>query len=514
MSGVRKYLVTASQMQELDQMTIEKIGIPALVLMERAALAVCDEIRKRFAAKQQEDKEKCPGKCLKALIFAGVGNNGADGLALARMLKEDGFEVDVIVLGDPLKATQQWKIQSEILSHYSVRCGSEIADTEYDILVDAIFGVGLSREITGHYAEMIRCFNQMSGYKVAVDVPSGIHSDNGAIMGCAVAADLTVCFAQEKRGLFFYPGCEYAGQVVVKNIGIRTLGMESQYMFHFDCETSDLLPKRAADGNKGSFGKVLIAAGSANMAGAAVLAGKAACRSGVGMVKILTEECNRLILQITVPEALLSTWKKEEAKEAAQNILDVWPDALAIGPGLGTGEDGYQLLMAFLEYSSLPLLIDADGLNLIAAHEELAQNVSAQAKAGRCIILTPHVGELSRLLKQSIGEIKQDFTGAVMTAAEKFGCIIVGKDARTLVGSVGSPIYMNTSGNSGMATAGSGDVLSGMIAGLLAQGMSGFEAACTGVYVHGLAGDAAASQIGKRAMTAADIVNAIHCVIE
>ncbi len=494
-----EYLVTAEEMKRYDAVTIEKIGIPSLVLMERAALSVFEEI---LAAKM-------PDKNKKVLILAGCGNNGADGLALARMLSS-GFEVEVVILGNQEKATAEWKTQYEILQHFPVRTGRKPKAAEYDILVDSIFGVGLSREVSGEYAEMINWFNRAEGWKIAVDVPSGINSDTGRLMGCGVKADLTVCFAFGKRGLFFYPGCEYAGKVVIKDIGIEknVFDEKAPGIFRYTEKISKLLPVRENSGNKGTFGKVLLAAGTRDMAGAAVLSGKSCYRVGAGMVKVLTPEYNRVILQTAVPEALLTTLIPEAGSLERKNFLQ-WPNVLAIGPGLGTDERAYQILYTFLEESRLPMVIDADALNLLSLHEELMEPVREQGAAGREIILTPHAGELARLCRTTIKKVKESPVEIASVLAQKLNCVIVSKDARTLICKNGEPVCLNISGNNGMAVAGSGDVLTGIIAGLLAQGMKAWEAATVGVYLHGLAGDSAADRLGRYGMTASDLADAV-----
>ena len=514
--GYMEYLLTAKEMQEYDTATIERIGIPALVLMERAALAVYEEVLEALGTNGFG--------CKKVLIMAGCGNNGADGLALARMLAEHGdisrpdgvlrafkgsnkdcFQVDVIICGNQEKATDAWKRQYEILKHFPVRTGSKWPAGEYDILVDALFGVGLSREVGGEYADWMQRFNAQKGFKVAVDMPSGIHCDDGKVMGCAVRADLTVCFAFGKRGLYFYPGCLYAGKVVVRRIGIEvaSFGQKWPEMFRYTEKLKDLLPRRIADGNKGTFGKVMLAAGNENMAGAAVLAAGSCYRAGAGMVKILTRECNRVILQTAVPEALMCTVMPTQTK---QELVE---DVLAIGPGLGTDEWAYGLLSSFLKESDLPMVIDADGLNLLSMHGELMELVSMQAEAGRTIILTPHVGELARLCGITILQVKENPVETAKGLAQKLNCVIVSKDARTLICQRNRMVCMNTTGNSGMAVAGSGDVLTGVIAGLLAQGMEPYAAASVGVYLHGLAGDEAASRVGERGMNATDLMQAV-----
>lgn len=488
-----KYLVTSGEMKKYDNNTIEKIGIPGMVLMERAALAVLEEIRKRFEGKNAAK--------LSVLVLAGVGNNGGDGLALARLLTEQGIRTDIWCVGNEEKASEQWKQQREILCHYSVSIGSKAPDSEYTILVDALFGVGLSREVGGEYAKVIENFNERKGYRIAIDVPSGLNADTGRVSGCTVRADLTVTFGFCKRGLMLYPGCEYAGEVVTADIGIteRSFYGELPGMFYYDEPVSNLLPVRAPDGNKGTFGKVLLVAGSVNMAGAAVLAAKAAYRIGAGMVKVITPPENRVILQTTVPEVLLGT--AEDLEESLK-----WADVAVVGPGIGKSGEAKECLRIVVTESRLPLLIDADGLNLLAEDSMLQDALSARAGD---VILTPHVGELSRLTGESVASLKEDLPFYAKKLAERFHAVVAAKDARTFICAENSAVCVNVRGNSGMATAGSGDVLAGVIAGLLAQRMQSFEAASVGVYVHALAGECAAESLGEYAVMAGDIAEKV-----
>jgi len=296
-----KYLVTSEEMKKYDNNTIDKIGIPGMVLMERAALKVMELITEFSATHEAEN--------VKVLIMAGMGNNGGDGLALARLLAEQGYRVTVWCVGDNAKSSLQWQQQREILRNFPVKISSNMPSVEYDILVDALFGVGLSREVSGSYLEAIRYFNQLQGYKIAVDIPSGLDADTGNVLGEAVKADVTVAFGFCKRGLVLYPGCEYAGKVITAEIGIgeQSFFGEPPAMFYYDEPMKDLMPKRIQHGNKGTFGKVLVIAGSRNMAGAAVLAAKAAYRTGAGMVKVISSPENRVVIQETLPEALLGT---------------------------------------------------------------------------------------------------------------------------------------------------------------------------------------------------------------
>lgn len=490
-----EYLVTSQEMKRYDEITIEKIGIPALVLMERAALGVCEEVQKVCGAEET-----------KVCILCGIGNNGADGLAAARILCSRGYRVDVVIAGDPEKATPQWQQQRRILQNYAVRTGSKIPEQEYDIWIDALFGVGLSREVTGSFRNLIEQLNGKKGIKIAADIPSGVCADDGAVLGAAVRTDLTVTFGFLKRGLFFYPGCSYAGKVIKKEIGIdkTSFGDNLPEMFCYTEKVAELLPDRAPDGNKGTFGKVLLAAGSRNMAGAAVLSAESCYASGVGMVKVITPECNRLILQSTVPEALFAPW--EDCPECVSGADIAWADVLAVGPGLGKGPEACKIMERVLSCSDKSLLIDADGLNLLAERSSLQEMLAIQTQMGRTIILTPHVMELSRLLKIDISEIKKEPAAAARKLADRLGCIVVSKDAGTIICSRDGAICLNRTGNSGMATAGSGDVLAGVLAGLLAQGMDPFRAACVGTYWHGKAGDAAARAKGERSMRASTLI--------
>ncbi len=486
-----RYLVSASEMRRYDSNTIEKIGIPACVLMERAALAVAEAVEEHCAGQKGRRH---------VLVLAGTGNNGGDGLAAARLLSERGYQVEVWCVGDRAKASRQWKQQREILAHYPVEHTDRPGRQEYAALVDALFGVGLSRNVEGAFAEAVQGFRSLEGWKVAVDMPSGIGTDTGEVLGHAVEADMTVTFGFCKRGLVLYPGCGYAGEVRVADIGIggRSLFGERPGMFAYDEDIVELLPRRDRSGNKGTFGKVLLVAGSVNMAGAAVLSARAACRTGAGMVKVITPAKNRVILQQAVPEALLGT-----AEELGQSME--WADVIAIGPGLGRNGRALSCLEQVIEEGRKPLLIDADGLNLLALHPQLRDTLAGQGMAGRPVVLTPHVGELARLVGSTVDDCKRDLPAAAMGLARELHGTVAAKDARSFICGQGHGICVNVSGNSGMATAGSGDVLAGIIAALLAQGMEAFRAASVGAYIHGRAGEEVTARIGEHACTAGDL---------
>lgn len=491
-----KYLVTAQEMKQYDKNTIEYLGIPGPVLMERAALAAEDFLKERFDAVKERTK---------VLIFAGMGNNGGDGLALARLLAADGYMTAVRCVGDPEKATEQWKSQWQTLQHFPVKTDSNTQTDEYNVIVDALFGVGLSRPVEGLYAEAVEEMNAAKGFKLALDVPSGICSDTGRVLGCAFRADATITFGFCKRGLVMYPGADYAGQVQTANVGIGPESFQGQIPEMYTMEKGEnCLPDRASSGNKGTFGKALLVAGSNGMAGAAILAARAAYRTGAGMVKVITAEENRQILQQGIPEALYGS-----CRQLAESLE--WADVITIGPGIGREEQALQCLKTVVEKSRKPLVLDADALNLLAEEngKALAEELRTQGAEGRTILLTPHVGELARLLHRTIPECKQDLPGCARALAEQFHGVAVAKDARTVVCKEQGAYYLNTTGNSGMATAGSGDVLTGVITGLLAQGTDDFRAAVNGVYLHGLAGDRAAELHTEYGVMAGDIADCL-----
>jgi len=498
------YVVDAREMRHFEETVIETMGMPSLALMERAALAVAEEIRAYGAARQLKAEEK------RILVVAGSGNNGADGLAVARLLSLDGWQVTVYQAGSAGHCTREWERQYKMIGYYPARMVSNWPHEEYTIMVDALFGIGLSRQIQGEYAELVKEMNRRKGFKLAIDVPSGIHASTGKVMGEAVRADMTVTFGWAKKGLLFYPGAEYAGRLAVREIGINetcfTAAGEKPGMFYYREPVSKLLPPRRADGHKGTFGKVLLIAGFDRMPGAAVLAARAAYRAGAGMVKVVCPEENRGILQTAVPEAL---WAGPSDWRAGRE----WADVIAIGPGLGKNSRGKEILSGVLAESSLPLVLDADALNLIAGDMSLQILTADQGKAGRAMVLTPHEGELSRLSGKTLEQIREDREYAARILARDLHCILVCKGARTLVCREQGENCVNLTGDSGMGTAGSGDVLTGIIAALLAQGADAFSAASVGVYLHGLAGERAARRYSSYGLTAGGLADAVGEVI-
>lgn len=493
-----KQIVDGQQMKELDYETIHSYGIPSLVLMERASLAVTEVLKNEFDTK-------------KILIVCGSGNNGADGMSAARILHLEGYHVDLFLAGKMESFTEEAAIQWKIAENYGVSVVNNFCPNEYTTIVDAVFGVGLSREITGTYKEIFERINHSRIPVLAVDIPSGICAATGNVMGIAVRAAKTVTFAYGKAGLYLYPGAAYSGDIIIKDIGIY--GKKPDAIRAIDENEVNWIPKRKADGNKGTFGKILIAAGSKNMSGAAYFSAKAAMLTGAGMVKIFTEESNRIILQQLFPEAMLVTYCQEEDPSSVNcklNDAADWADLAVVGPGIGKSDTALSILEAFLEKdTSQPLVIDADGLNLLAEHPEILKDCV------RPYILTPHMGEMARLSGYTISQLKSETRKCLTKFREQLKNytdakpVLVLKDARTMTMTDDNKFYLNLSGNSGMATAGSGDVLSGIIAGLLAQGLEPEKAAPLGVWLHGKAGDVAKERKGERSMTASDLIEAI-----
>ena len=509
-----RMLVTGKQMKAIDAYTIHTIGVPSLVLMERAALKVAQ------AAESLWEK----GDTIWAVC--GTGNNGADGVAAARMLHLKGYPVRVFLVGNPDKGTEEFRTQLKIAGNVGLFTlpWQEGEKEECGLLIDAVFGVGLSRPVEGEYRQCIKMLEAKSIRRtVAVDVPSGIHGDTGTVMGIALRADLTVTFGWEKTGTALYPGREYAGRVEVADIGFPGQALEAvkeaegtaagDFAVTYSDDDLKRIPRRPAYSNKGTFGKVLIVAGSKNMCGAAYLSALSAYRTGAGLVKMLTVEENRQILQERLPEAIIATYTPDQLMEGRDEFRKMieaqmeWADVVVLGPGLGNGPYVEYLVEDILTSAFVPVIIDADGLNAIAGHPYLTSYYTEN------IIVTPHLGEMARLTGEGIDQIKENLAATALEYAGRYGLTCVLKDAATVTAGRDGNLYINSSGNSAMAKAGSGDVLTGIIAGLIAIGMEEEEAACLGVYLHGRAGDAAASKSGAHSLLASELADAVGSVM-
>ncbi|MBO5371279.1 MAG: NAD(P)H-hydrate dehydratase [Lachnospiraceae bacterium] len=494
-----QYVVNSQEMKQFDKNTIEYYGVPSMVLMERAALAVFEEI-----------KLNCPDKNKKMLIICGAGNNGGDGFAIARLLHLNGYFVEILFPMDESKMTNETSKQYEIVKRYGISVHTHLVTFGYDVIVDALFGIGLCREIGGELKAVIDAANQTDALRIAADIPSGISADTGEVLGVAFEADITVTFGFAKIGQLLCPGAQYCGRLIVADIGIDNqsiLEQTPQGKYLVQTDILELLPSRKAYSNKGSYGKVLVIAGSKNMAGAAYLSAKAAYYSGCGLVRILTAKENREILLTRLPEAILTTYDTEQIDIQQIQECIHWADAVLIGPGIGTEESAKILVKAVLEAKDMPVVFDADALNILAKEPEYKKML------GENHIITPHLGEMSRLIGKSIKEIQKNLIAAAREFAKEHNTICILKDARTIIALADGKWYINISGNNGMATGGSGDVLAGLVTGFAVQsGKLGMTAAFA-CFVHGRAGDFAKIKKGAHSMLASDILEQLPNVL-
>ena len=510
-----RYLVTGSEMKAIDMRYIHEYGIPSLVLMERAALEVANKAETLAKSMQNRFHRST------VWSVCGLGNNGADGVAAARILHLRGYSTAVILPAVDGRMSEEMEIQLAIVEKMGipVHRSDEMILGVCDVVIDAVFGIGLTRPVEGAYAELIELIctqkNDFGAKVISVDIPSGISSDTGDVLGCAVCADMTVTFGEMKLGHALFPGRAYSGDITVADIGfvpMRNMCTDSYILAHTK-EDIKRIPKRKAYSHKGSYGKILVVAGAKNMAGAACFSARAAYRTGAGLVKVLTVEENRSIMQVKLPEAILSTYSAEwashepaEFKEYVRNQTD-WADVIILGPGIGTSECARTLVEAVLEHAYVPIVLDADAINLAARYPYLKKFFTEN------IILTPHLAECSRLVGKSVEEIRESLIETARELSEEYDVTCVLKDAATVVARKDKKMFVNLSGSPAMAKGGSGDVLCGVIAGLLGLGMDECEAASLGVYVHGLAGEAADRKYGTHSVLAEELADCIGEVI-
>lgn len=486
--------VNAAQMKAADQYTIQKLGVSSLELMEHAAQA-CVQVL-------EDEKVDLSHVC----VVCGSGNNGGDGFAIARILQNNRYSVETFCVGTPEHYTEETQEQM----HRLQECGGKITygmpqEDSYSVIIDAVFGVGLSRKVEGRYRQVIEQMNRMRGTKFAVDIPSGLSATTGCILGCAFKADYTVTFQLKKIGLELSQGRTMAGRVIVPDIGISTDSIcEDQEIVRTAGKDiyRKMLPDRPEDSNKGTYGRLLVIAGSKGMAGAAYLNAHAAYMTGAGLVRIYTSSDNREILQTLLPEAIITTYE-EYNKEELLSLL-TWADGVCIGSGLGMSRLSEKILKTVIEYVKVPCLIDADGLNLLAENKNYLNQM-----AERRFVITPHMKEMSRLTGISVEELKADRIQILKDFISRYRITCVLKDSRTLIASEEKGIRMNLTGNSAMAKAGSGDVLAGVISGWMVQGKEAEDAAELGTYIHGLSGDLAKFEKGVYSVMARDLIEYI-----
>ncbi|MCR5649812.1 MAG: NAD(P)H-hydrate dehydratase [Lachnospiraceae bacterium] len=491
-----EYILTAEEKHLADEYTSNKMYVTSTALMERAALAVYDVIIERNLPLN------------KVCIACGPGNNGGDGLALARILAENGIIADIVIPGgrEKMSETEETQYKALLALCPEIFVSSMIREKEYSLLIDAVFGISLNRNPEGAYLDVIKAFNDLhekGAFTVSLDIPSGVNASTGRVMGTAVMADITVAFAFKSIGNVLYPGASFNNEVILKAIGITENSLKTIPRISALSDEDISLPERIRYSNKGTFGKVLLIAGSKKMSGAAVLSANAAFRSGCGMVRVYTPKENRGILQETVPEAIVSVYDEEDPLSEIKECFE-WCDVVAIGPGLSFSDSAKALVKFVFENSPVPVVADADALNIASTDPGMLINES------RDIIITPHVGEMSRLTGLSVNDITEHLLETAADFAESYNVICVLKDARTVIADPQGKACINLNGNSGMATAGSGDVLTGIIVSLLAQGLNPYEAACMGCALHGKAGDAASKRLGEAGVMARDIIDGIR----
>ena len=496
-------LVTAKEMKALDVQAQNDYAMPGILLMDNAAQAVAEAVHEALTALEGE----------RVVIFCGGGNNGGDGLGAARWLQSYGVSVRAFVVGAALDAVRGDAAMElamftkaggrvEALSTEDDWVLAELAASKADVLVDALLGTGFHGELEGDVLRACELLNKSEKYILAVDVPTGVNADNGAVSENAVRADHTVTMALVKTGLLLYPGREYCGDIELADISMPVKLVEEYQSDKYrltDEIVRELLPLRKANAHKGDAGRVVICAGSPGYTGAAALASDAAVKAGAGLVSLYTPLSSRDVLAIKLTEVmvhgLLERMPGILGGGAASDVASSAEaaDVLAIGPGLGTSESTQEAVRTILQKITTPVVIDADALTALAGHTEILAAMQAQK------VLTPHPGEMARLTGLEIAEIEADRINIAKKYAEQWQAIVVLKGAPTVIGCPNGTVYVNSTGNSSLATGGSGDVLTGIIAGLAAQEISLQEAAICGVYLHGMAAELTGIDIGLAA---------------
>ena len=502
-------VLNAAQMREADRRTIDEIGIPSAVLMENAGRQVVSAMEAAFDALATA----------RVAVLAGRGNNGGDGFVVARVLWQAGVDVQVYVIGATAGISGDARLNLDILGRLGIgvievleasdweRHGADVV--RRDIVVDALFGTGLKSPLEGLAEIVARDLNASGAPVVAVDLPSGLSADDPALIGPVIEATLTVTFGAPKLPLMLPPGEDAAGSVVVADIGIPRAVIDDLSGPRIQAVVAaDLRPLagvRARDAHKGHFGHALILAGSRGRTGAAHLAAVAALRSGAGLATVATPaSCLPIVASMGAEYMTLALEELADgtaSREAAPAVLAGAYDVYAAGPGLGTGPDQQAVVLALLERAVRPLVLDADAITVLSGRPD-----ALRGTPDRPVVVTPHPGEMARLTGMSVAAVQRSRIDAARDVATGRHVYVILKGYRTLVATPEGVVYINPTGNPGMATGGSGDVLTGMVAGWLAQGVGATEACLLAVYLHGAAGDLAAAAFGEAAMTAGDIL--------
>lgn len=500
-----KRVLTAEAMRNLDAHIINETGTPGSVLMENAAHALFRHALCRISSESR------------VLIICGKGNNGGDGLALLRILHMNGMSASAALLCEDSELKGDAAINLRSVRNIGLPCINVKDEDEIsrlisanNIIVDAIFGTGLSRSVTGLPAKAIEAMNKAKARRIAVDIPSGICSDTGEVLGVAFKADTTITFQHLKRGLILFPGREYAGELVVAPIGMNSREYRfdnCEYCLEYD-DIAQLIPKRLPDSHKGSHGRALLIAGSEGFFGASVMSARATLRAGAGLLKVAVPgEISPALFM--VPEAMVNPMPEGGWGSADMLKLDsliTWADCIAVGPGMGRN-DGVKRVVSRVLQSGKPSVLDADALNAVSSDATLYEYLHPN------IVLTPHAGEMARLCGCSTFNITQDPVGFASSFSKRWKANLLLKGATSVICSSSGNIAYNLTGNPGLAKGGSGDVLTGIILAMIAQGLQPYEAACAGAYLMGKAADKAAETISLRAMTPSDVIEALKAVI-
>jgi len=513
---------TAEQMRALDAAAINTYGIPGIVLMENAGCGTVRAMVRKFGNPAG----------WQIAIFVGPGNNGGDGLVIARHLHQLGARPEIFMLVSPEKLSGDPAINLNIVKHLPIPLHVVLSERalashkqhieKSRILVDSLFGTGLVREVAGHFAEAVRLMNSVSCPVVAVDIPSGLHTDTGEVLGVCVQADLTATFGLAKPALVTGPGLDFTGHLEIIDIGIppqlvneANLDQEPPRShpggFLQGRKISRWLPGRPAAAHKGTYGHLLVIAGSTGKTGAAILCARGALRCGTGLVTLCVPRDLNAIYEAALPEAMTIPMPSAAgvfSLDDYPNIVEamIGKKAVVLGPGLGTAEESVELVRRLYRDCTLPMVVDADGLNILAG---TGINNPAAAR-----VLTPHPGEMSRLTGKSTKGIQADRQQTAESFARANRVYMVLKGAGTVIAGPEQDTVINPTGNPGMAAGGMGDVLAGVIGGFLAQGLSPWQAACLGVYSHGLAGDRLAASMAGFGYLASEVADELPATLE
>lgn len=502
-------VLTSTQMKNIDRTAIDEIGIAGPILMENAGLQILKAIKAKFPEIEKE----------KIVIVAGRGNNGGDGLVVARHLFNQGNDPCVLLLASKGEVKGDAALNLRIAEKIGIKIYEIPSLKEWDIhkekifqsslLLDAIFGTGLTKPAQGLYAAAIDDINRAEAFKVAVDIPSGISSDRFQITGPCVKADLTVTLAAPKIAHIFPPAEEFVGELVVADISIPPSLFDDDRLKLELVEKRTLLPyfkRRRKNAHKGTYGHLFVVSGSLGKTGAAVMAGKAALKMGAGLVTVGTpESCLPIVARAMVElmtEPLPETPNKTISFEALDKVLTLLEgkDALLIGPGISTHQSTSEFVLSLIPKINIPAVFDADALNIMASKPEVLKSLTSPA------VLTPHPGEFARLLNISTQEVVEKKLELAPQFSEKYGVYLMLKSYKTLISSPEGRVYINPTGNPGLATAGSGDVLSGMIGSMIIQERNVLDAILAAIYIHGLSGDIGAKRLGEKPLTAGNII--------